>query len=322
MLEVPRDLVEDGDEVDITELKAALLAAEDNCIGDICTLPPTQHLQIRVIHCYSCFPLYSLGLIISTFFKQVGYDDGIKNYLNGTALTEAYIGSCLTHLQVNFCHSTLGSKVAIELLPGIKHYAGLVLDGNEDLKRLQEHTVNELSDADLMTYFGFRSAKFGSGGGIAYMGVVCDDSKYNKFKASMNYYGNSHSAMGELLAHEIGHNLGMKHDFVDYHGGPGGPCNNEGFMSYGSHKSQWSECSVKDFTAQYTVNKDSWCMPGNLLSFINSAILLLIGYLSRVFNLVGENYIGFSSDNKCKKYIFFDYKVCFVKCQNKNCYFS
>ena len=59
MLEVPRDLVENGDEVDITELEAALLAAEENCSGDICTLPPTQHLQIRVIHSVTHLFLFS-----------------------------------------------------------------------------------------------------------------------------------------------------------------------------------------------------------------------------------------------------------------------
>lgn len=52
MLEIPRNLIDDGDEVVITELEAALLAAEENCSGDICTLPPTQQLQIRVIHIF------------------------------------------------------------------------------------------------------------------------------------------------------------------------------------------------------------------------------------------------------------------------------
>ena len=53
MLEVPRDIVENGDEIIDTELEAALLSAEENCVGDWldmeCTLPATQHLQIRVI---------------------------------------------------------------------------------------------------------------------------------------------------------------------------------------------------------------------------------------------------------------------------------
>ena len=62
----------------------------------------------------------------------------------------------------------------------------------------------------------------------------------------------------------------MEHDFSTVHGGTGdddtstNPCNGQGFMSYGSHPSQWTSCSVNDFTAQYELEKDHWCMPGNL----------------------------------------------------------
>ena len=43
---------------------------------------------------------------------------------------EAYIASIWTHLQTNYCHSTLGSKVLVERLAGIKHYSGVTLIGD------------------------------------------------------------------------------------------------------------------------------------------------------------------------------------------------
>lgn len=51
------------------------------------------------------------------------------------------------------------------------------------------------------------------------------------------------------FAHELGHNLGMEHDFRS--GGRGWSndegCNKQGIMSYGEHKEgEWSECSRKD----------------------------------------------------------------------------
>ena len=50
MLVVPRDenVGEEGDEEIIPALADALFNAEENCVGNTCTLPATQHLQLRV----------------------------------------------------------------------------------------------------------------------------------------------------------------------------------------------------------------------------------------------------------------------------------
>ena len=62
------------------------------------------------------------------------------------------------------------------------------------------------------------------------------------------------------MAHEIGHNLGMSHDFTTAHAAAG--CDGTGIMSYGNPPNQWSTCSKADFTAQYKVRESMWCMPG------------------------------------------------------------
>ena len=117
------------------------------------------------------------------------------NHLGGASETEAYIASIWSHLQVNYCHSTLGSKVLVERLPGIKHYAGMTLKGDKpngvaSLKSMYTNTENDLNGADLMLYMGFIGAGFTQGGGIAYLAVVCNNlNDKQKKKQSINNYG-------------------------------------------------------------------------------------------------------------------------------------
>ena len=69
------------------------------------------------------------------------------------------------------------------------------------------------------------------------------------------------SFLTQTLAHEIGHNLGMSHDFDEKHQGKN--CDKKGIMSYGDAPTAWSSCSISDFTDYYLAAKwGEHCMKG------------------------------------------------------------
>ena len=88
------------------------------------------------------------------------------------------------HLQVRFCHSTLGTKIKIERIGKFKRYSGTLIASGENLKAMQSTTAKIIGSADLMVYMCHDPLKITSSVGMAYVGSVC--SKNDKNKQSIN----------------------------------------------------------------------------------------------------------------------------------------
>merc|ERR1711971_495314 len=248
---IPRNETDYVDGDFIPKFEQAFVKAQENCAGGGCSLPATQHLQIRA-----------------------GYDNNYLNHFNGNHLSaKGYLILTWAHVQAYYCQPSLGSKIYVELLPGIKHYNENLPKGDNGgaLLKMQPHTENDLGSADLMLYAGLNcdgttSSCLWGGGRVSEIGIVCKSSAYNKYKQSINNWGSSYAMYGESVAHEIAHQLGMHHDHSKVKGGTGSSgssindCNGKGLMSYGHHLRVWSSCSKANFEAYYSQEKNNWCM--------------------------------------------------------------
>jgi len=249
---IPRNKTDYDDADAIPEIEEAFIQAQQSCSGGTCSLPATQHLQIRV-----------------------GYDNTYLNHFNGNHLSaKGYVTLTWAHIQAYYCQPSLGSKIYVERLPGIKHYNEDLPgdDNHKALKIMLPHTEKDLGSADLMLYMGLNcngpapACPWG-GGRVSAIGIVCKDSAWNKYKQSINNWGSSYAMLGESMAHEIGHQLGIHHDHDTRNGGTGNSdtstndCNGKGLMSYGHHLRVWSSCSKANFEAYYATQKNNWCMP-------------------------------------------------------------
>ena len=181
-----------------------------------------------------------------------------------------YIRSLLPHVQADYCHPSLGSKVKIQVEGNPRYFGDLVLrPSTEDIYSMRETTRLNLGSADLMVYLVNQCDHLPDCyHGIAFRSTVCRSS-YDSRKQSINTIHNtahhgSRLLTARIIAHEMGHNFGMWHDDNDRHKGKG--CENSGIMSSVANK--WSTCSQADFHAHYLKYKYDWCLERKFLNAI------------------------------------------------------
>ena len=133
----------------------------------------------------------------------------------------------------------------------------------DGLEGFREKKKQDKVDANLWVYL---SKTVKGAMGWAWLGSLCDpgDNQVSITHADKN----NMLWASEIVTHEMGHNLGMSHDFNDktprYFKGE--DCDCQGLESYCSFPPlKWSECSRNDFLAHFNaIGESKWCLESKL----------------------------------------------------------
>jgi len=187
---------------------------------------------------------------VASLETRVKYDKGLVDATGGVLEAKRFISRAVEHAKTRL--HMLPIKVELSVVGTMKYVQ------NQNW-RANGQWINRLKDSNADKVVSHFCA--GGAAGIAYVGAVCGGAYGVNINEHINWPGRAEWVTGRTFAHELGHNLGMWHDFDSKHGGNGQPgsrgrCDGQGLMSYGSCKpscrdsrmpDRWSECSVADF---------------------------------------------------------------------------
>merc|ERR1719369_221627 len=190
-----------------------------------------------------------LGPIPSTVVLKtdVKYDNSLlEHFDNSHEKTRDWVDKVVQLAKSKFSHDSLTIKVTLEVVE-ISHFNETIEASDANITHLQQQEWHGV----LTSYFCKEKKRSGAIG-IAFLGTACTGMGYacniNELHSSIT----PDIKTARTFAHELGHNLGMSHDFDSEHGGTGypgegGKCDGKGLMSYGSDRPDiWSSCSDTD----------------------------------------------------------------------------
>lgn len=177
------------------------------------------------------------------------------------------IDKIFAHGNTYFKHSqSLGTKFELEQVKPLKTIGSYLTasSGNlERFKRMVQYGGGSYPEANAYALFSY---EYNRGGtlGIAWMGTTCS-SKH--MRTSINEYTNDEMTSAITFVHELGHNLGMSHDFNKRPSWPRYSRRSRqrctgigGYMDYKKNPHRWSPCSKEDF-ASYYARQRNFCLP-------------------------------------------------------------
>ena len=105
------------------------------------------------------------------------YDNSFKN---GVPNKEKYINALWTHVQANYCHYTLKSKVKVERFGSLLHVNKIMTKADfPNIIEFSKDTEKEiLNGAHLVAYLGYGD-KFGFSG-LAFVNTICDSAGHSR----------------------------------------------------------------------------------------------------------------------------------------------